>query len=220
VANVAVEELAEGVWFLAGQSHHSVVVAFPEFGVLVESPQNDTRALAVIGEARELLGDTELRYLVNTHHHFDHSGGLRAAVAEGLTVVTHEINADLYAQLVARPHTLVQDRLAQNPQPLMIETVSGDDVFEITSGDRTLQVFRVTGDPHNEGMLAVYLPAERVLIEADAYTPGRGGPSTAALLQTVRDRGLNPQRIAPIHGQVVPLSDLEAQVAADEAAGN
>jgi glyoxylase-like metal-dependent hydrolase (beta-lactamase superfamily II) len=220
IANVAVEELADGVWFLAGQSHHSVVIAFPEFGVLVESPQNDTRARAVIDQARELLGDTELRYLVNTHHHFDHSGGLRAAVAEGLTVVTHEDNAGLYEALVARPHTIEPDHLTQNPQPLTLETVSGDDIHEITSGERTLQVFRVTGDPHNAAMLAAYLPAERILIEADDYTPGRGGPSAAALLQSVRDRGLTPQRIAPIHGQVVPFSDLEAQVAADEASGN
>ena len=220
VANVAVEELANGVWHLAGQSHHSVVVQFPDFGVLVESPQNDTRALAVIAQARELLGDTELRYLVNTHHHFDHSGGLRAAVAEGLTVVTHESNAELFEELVARPHTIDPDHLAQNPQPLIVETVSGDEVYELTSGDRTLQVFRVTGDPHNGGMLVVYLPEERILIEADDYTPGRGGLSAAALLQSVRDRGLSPQRIAPIHGQVVPFSDLEAQVAADMAQGN
>ena len=220
VANVTVEELADGVWYLAGQSHHSIVVQFPEFGVLVESPQNDTRGRAVIDQARELLGDTPLQYLVNTHHHFDHSGGLRAAVAEGLTVVTHENNADLYEALVARPHTIEPDHLAQNPQPLTLETVSGDDVYEISGGDRTLQVFRVTGDPHNAAMLAVYLPEERILIEADDYTPGRGGPSAAALLQNVRDRELSPQRIAPIHGQLVPFSDLEAQVAADAAQGN
>jgi len=213
-ANVAVEELADGVWYLAGQSHHSVLVAFPEFGVLVEAPQNDTRTLAVIEQARALLGDTPLTHLVNTHHHFDHSGGLRAAVAEGLTVVTHEDNADFYEMLVARPHTIDPDHLAANPQPLELETVAGDEVYEITGGDRTLQVFRVSGDPHNAAMLAAYLPAERILIEADDYTPGRGGPSAEALLQNVNDRGLNPQRIAPIHGQVVPFSDLEAQVAA------
>jgi glyoxylase-like metal-dependent hydrolase (beta-lactamase superfamily II) len=217
IANVVADLLADGVWHLTGQSHHSALVQFSDFGVLVEAPQNDTRALAVIDQARELLGDIELRYLVNTHHHFDHSGGLRAAVAEGLTVVTHESNAELFQQLVERPHTIDPDHLTENFQPLMLETVSGDEVYEITSGDRTLQVFRVTGDPHNAGMLAMYLPDERILIEADDYTPGRGGPSAAALLQNVRDRELNPQRIAPIHGPVVPFSDLEAQVAADAA---
>ena len=217
-ANVESQELADGVWFLAGQSHHSVLVRFADYGVLVESPQNDTRALAVIAEARELLGDTPLQYLVNTHHHFDHSGGLRAAVAEGLTVITHEINQELYEELVARPHTINPDRLAMNPQPLMIETVAGDDTFELTDGDQMLQVFRVTGDPHNGGMLAAYLPNERILIEADDYTPGRGGPSAAVLLQNVQDRGIAVDQIAPIHGQPVPFGDLVAQVAAD--AGN
>jgi len=219
-ANVTVEELADGVWWLAGQSHHSVVVRFPEFGVLIEAPQNDTRALAVIAQARELLGDTPLTTLVNTHHHFDHEGGLRAAVAQGLTVVTHEDNAAWYEELVARPHTIDPDALATNPQPLMLETVADDDVFEITGGDRTLQVFRVTGDPHNAAMLAAYLPAERILVEADDYTPGRGGESAAVLLQNVRDRGLSPLRIAPIHGTLAAFSDLVDQVAADQAAGN
>ena len=73
-ANVQVEEVADGVWLLAGQSHHSVLVEFDEFLALVEAPQNDTRALAVIGQARELRPDKPLRYLINTHHHFDHSG--------------------------------------------------------------------------------------------------------------------------------------------------
>jgi glyoxylase-like metal-dependent hydrolase (beta-lactamase superfamily II) len=212
---VAVEELAQGVWLLGGQSHHSVLVEFSEYTALVEAPQNDTRSLAVIAQARELVAGKPLRYLVNTHHHFDHSGGLRAAVAEGLTVITHEINRSLYEALVARPHTIAPDRLARNPAPLMIETVTGDEKFELGDGSRTLEIYRVRNDPHNDGMLMVYLPAERLLIEADDYSPPRGGPSAVNLLEDIQARGLRVNRIVPIHGQVVPFAELQKTVAAE-----
>jgi len=211
--NVAVDELAGGVWFLSGGSHHSVLVEFDEYTALVEAPQNDARALAVIAKARELVPGKPLRYLVNTHHHFDHSGGLRAAVAEGLTVITHEINRPLYEELVARPHTVMADHLAQNPAPLMIETVAGDETYELTDGSRTLQASRIVGDTHNDGILMVYLPGERILIEADSYTPGRGGPTAENLLKVIQERGLRVAQIAPIHGTVVSLADLQSTVA-------
>src|SRR4029079_17260639 len=91
-AVVTVQEIAKGVWFLAGQSHHSVLVEFGDHLTLIETPQNDTRALAVIAKARELRPNKPLTQLVNTHHHFDHSGGVRAAISEGLTVITQKGN--------------------------------------------------------------------------------------------------------------------------------
>jgi glyoxylase-like metal-dependent hydrolase (beta-lactamase superfamily II) len=213
-ANVTVEELAPGVWRLAGQSHHSVLVEFPSYGVLVEAPQNDTRTLAVIARARETLPEGKpLQYLVNTHHHFDHSGGLRAAVAEGLTIITHEINRPLYEELVKRPHTLTADRLAGNPAELKLQTVTGDEKFELRDGNRVMEVYRIRNDAHNDGMLMVYLPQSRILIEADTYTPPRGGPTAENLLQEIKERGLRVDRIAPIHGDVVPLSELQKTVA-------
>jgi len=212
---VAVEELADGVWFLGGGSHHSVLVEFDAYTALVEAPLNDARTLAVIERAREIVPGKPLQYLVNTHHHFDHSGGLRAAVAEGLTVITHEVNRPLYEALVARPHTIMADHLAQNPAPLTIETVTGDEKYELTDGRRTMEMYRIAGDTHNAGILMVYLPAERILIEGDVYTPGRGGPTAENLLKNIQDRGLRVRTIAPIHGQVVPFAELEKTVASD-----
>ena len=87
--NVTAEPIGEGVWFLAGQSHHSVLVEFSDHLMLIEAPQSEARTLAVIAKARELKPDKPLTQLVTTHHHFDHTGGMRAAIAEGLSVITH-----------------------------------------------------------------------------------------------------------------------------------
>ena len=222
-ANVTDEEIADGVWFLAGQSHHSLLVEFPEYTVLVEAPQNDTRALGVITRARELVPDKPLRYLVNTHHHFDHSGGLRAAVAEGLTVITHETNQALYEDLVSRSHTLTADHLAQNPAELMLETVTGDETYELRDGDRVMEIFRLGDNPHADGSVLVYLPSDRILVQSDLYIPGVGGPfaeAAAILLQSIRDRELQVNHLVPIHGMLQTLGELEEAVAEGEAGAN
>lgn len=217
---VTAEELADGVWYLRA-GYNSVLVEFPTYAALVEAAQNDARTIAVVAKARELVPDKPLRFVINTHFHFDHSGGIRAAVAEGLTVITHESHRAFFEDAVARPHTIVADHLAQNPRPLMIETVSGDGPYELRDGDRTLVIYRLKDDAHAGGMLMVYLPRERILIEGDAFTPGaRASPFAANLLKQVQDLKLRVDRIAPIHGTVAPFAELEKTVKAAAAQTN
>jgi len=213
VATVEVDEVTDGVWRLAGQSAHSALLEFEDFLVLVEAPQSEARTLAVIARARELRPDKSLRYVVNTHHHFDHSAGIRAAVSEGLTVVTHRINRSYYEDIVARPHSVVQDALTRNAQPLALEAVSSEGMFEITDGRRTLQIATVVGDPHADGMLMAYLPRERILIEADAFSPSAAAsPFAETLLRNIEDRSLRVETIVPLHGEIATLEDLENAV--------
>src|SRR5206468_1832153 len=169
-ATVTAEELAKGIWFLGGQSHHSVLVEFADHLTLIEAPQNDTRALAVIAKAKSLRPEKPLTQVINTHHHFDHSGGIRAAVAEGLTVITHTANAAFYQDAVARPHTIVPDALAKAPKPLTVTPV--DEELELKDGTMTVNVYHVAGNPHADTMLMAYFPKEKILVEVDAYSPG------------------------------------------------
>ncbi len=215
-ANVSVEEVSTGIWHLTGQSHHSVLVEFPEYLVLIEAPQNDTRTLAVIEKARELQPEKSLRYVINTHHHFDHSGGIRAAVSEGLTVITHELNRAFFEDIVGRQHTVLPDALAMNSQPLAIETVPGDDRYVLESGRQSLEIYPILNSPHGDTLLMVYFPRERLLVEADVFSPGSpAAPFAANLLENIEENNLRVNRVVPIHGDVVDFSELEETVKAE-----
>ena len=207
--NVAVEEVAPGVWFLAGQSHHSVVVAFKDRLVMIEAPQSEARSLAAIASAKALRPGTPLTHLVMSHHHFDHSTGMRAAIAEGLTIVTQAGNEAFVKEMAARPFTRTPDTLAKAPKPPT--TVAVGDTHTITDGARELQLYHVNGNPHSDTMLMAYLPRERLLIEVDAFSPGGTyHPYAANLLGHVERLKLRVERIIPLHGTIQPFSALQA----------
>ncbi|MEJ7812764.1 MAG: MBL fold metallo-hydrolase [Gemmatimonadaceae bacterium] len=219
---VTTEEIATGVWYLAGQTHHSVAIEMRDHLLLVEAPQSDERALAVIRRAGELRPGKPVRAVINTHHHFDHAGGVRAAMAEGLTVITHARNRAFFDSLAKRRHVIVQDALARAPKPARIESVAARRV--LTDGARTVELHHIRGNPHAATLLMVYLPAERLLIEADAYNPPAANvatpppaPFAANLVENIDRLGLRVDRVVPLHGRVVPASDLRAAAGASPA---
>ena len=206
-ATVTTQEVAPGIWFLAGQSHNSVVVEFTDHLMLIEAPQNDTRTLAVIAKARELRPGKPITHVVDSHHHFDHSGGIRAAVSEGLAVTTYKGNAAYYQEAIGRAHTLAPDALAKNPKPLKLEPV--DDSMVVKDARRTVQLFHIEGSPHAATLLMTYFPKERLLVEADVFSPGAATqPYAANLLENIKKHNLRVDRILPIHGTIVPFSEL------------
>jgi len=213
--NVAVDSIAPGVWLLAGGSHNSVAIEMKDHLLLVEAPQSDDRTLAVIRKAESLRPNKPLRAVINTHHHFDHAGGIRAAMSEGVAVITHRDNREFFENLAHRRFTILPDALAKSPKAAMIETVT--DRRTISDESRRVDIYEVRGSAHSATMLIVHLPAEKLLIEADLFTPPAATvttptpqPFAANLIENIGRLGLVVDRIVPIHGRVVPFSDLNA----------
>lgn len=215
---VVAEPAANGVWFLAGGSHNSVAIAMKDHMVLVEAPLYDGRALPVLAEARRLGGGKPVRYVVNSHHHFDHAGGLRAAVSEGATLVTSEAARPYFERTFANPNSINPDAMQRSGRKATVTGVPTQRSF--TDGDRVVNVYFIEGSVHAQGFMMVHLPRERILIQADAYTPAPPNAAAPArpndlhvnLVQNIERLGLQVERILPLHGRMVPLSELLAMV--------
>jgi len=224
---VTVDTLAAGVYYLRGGSHHSLAIDQADHIVVVEGPQNEARSEAVIAKAKELIPNKPIRYVINTHVHFDHSGGLRTFVDEGATVVTQATNRAYYEQAWAAPHTLNPDRLAKSNKSATFETVT--DRHVLTDGKRSIEIHEITGSGHNDAYLLVYLPTEGVVFESDAYTPAAANapppatpnPYSVNLSENIQRLKLNVKQIAAGHGpRLTTMGDLRAAITPRAAATN
>ena len=219
---VAVEKVADGVWFLAGGSHNSVAIEMKDHMVLVEAPLYDGRSNAVLAEVKKLVPGKSIRYVVNSHHHFDHSGGLRSAVAEGATLVVSADAKPYYEKVFANPNRISPDSMAKSgKKPKVIAFGTGKQAKKVfTDGSRSFEIHSIADSVHAEGFNLVYLPKEKLVIEADAYTPlpPNAPPPTPVngnnvnLAQNIERLKLDVERILPLHGRVVPMAELNRTI--------
>jgi glyoxylase-like metal-dependent hydrolase (beta-lactamase superfamily II) len=213
----AIDKVADGVWFVGGGSHNSVAIEMADHMILVESPLYDGRAAAVLAEVKK-LSNKPIRYVINSHHHFDHAGGLRTAVADGAEVVSSAMARPYFERIFANANTVQPDALARSGKRATVSGVDGKRVF--SDGTRTVEVYFIEGSVHAFGFNMVYLPKEKLLVEADAYTPGAPNTPTPAvinannlnLVQNMDRLKLAVDRILPLHGRVVPVAELYTAV--------
>ena len=200
-----------------------MVANFKDYIVVIEGPSGDARADQIISEAKRLVPGKPIKYVINTHAHFDHSQGLRDFVAEGATIITHQGNKGYYEKVLANPHTLVPDNLQKkNAKPKIKVEYVGDKKI-LTDGDHVIELDRVMNSTHNAFMLMAYLPKQKVLIEADEFNVLNPIPTAPVanpnqyqvnLLANIERLHLDVDRIIPIHlpnpaTRKVPLAELK-----------
>jgi glyoxylase-like metal-dependent hydrolase (beta-lactamase superfamily II) len=212
---VDTDKIADGVWFLTGGTHNSVLVEMNDHLVVIEGPQDDARATAVIAEVKRTVPNKPIKYVVNSHHHFDHTGGLGAFIAEGATVITHDRNKAFFEQSFAAPRTVQPDKLAQSGKKAMVEGMQDKRV--LSDGTRTVELYHIQGTVHDDGIIMAYLPKEKFLVEADVYTPAapnaappaQPNPNNVNLYENIERHKLAVDQILPLHGRKVPLAELQ-----------
>jgi hypothetical protein len=210
---VTVEPVGKGIWWLAGSGNHrSVVFEFADHLVLYEVPLNEARTKAVIDKARTLSAKP-LTTAIVSHHHFDHSGGLRAAVAEGLTIVTHRANEAFFRDLLVRPHSIAPDALQKNPREAQFVFV--DDQLVLQDAAMEVQLYHLLDNPREGTNLFAYVPRERMLVQADLYDSTWLRHSWGEnVLTNIERRKLAVDRDVPVHGAIEPFAQMVATIKA------
>ena len=205
------QKIGDGVWFLDGGAPMSVLVEFSDHVVIIEAPQNDERTEATIAAVKQLLPSKPIRYVVNTHQHFDHSGGVRGYVAAGIPIMTHEKNKPYWERILKNPFTLEPDRLARSGRSPVIETVGEKRV--LSDSTMTMELHHLRGNLHDETLLVAYLPKQKLLVQADAFHPRPGAkplaappPFTVNLVENIRRLKLDVERVVHLHGGVDPIA--------------
>jgi glyoxylase-like metal-dependent hydrolase (beta-lactamase superfamily II) len=173
---VTSEKLGDGLYRLTTGpgSYDSVIVEFKDYVMMLEAGQSEARGLAYIAETKKLIPNKPIRYVMNTHPHSDHTGGLPPLVAEGATIITQKNNAAFLEKSLNTPRTLLNDTLAKNPKKAKIEAVDEKKVY--TDGTRTVEIYHIYPAPHSNGLMVAYIPKEKVLFQGDFSLPAPGQP--------------------------------------------
>jgi glyoxylase-like metal-dependent hydrolase (beta-lactamase superfamily II) len=202
---ISSEQLADGVYRITG-GYVALAVEFDDHIFMFEpAGQNETRSQEVMAEAKRVIPNKPIRYGVLSHHHFDHTSGLPAVVAEGVTIVTHEVNKEFFENALAQPRTLAPDAMSRSGKEAVIETVGDMRVF--TDGTRTVEVHNIKGLPHADGMLIAYLPDLGIVAYADMFNlPPATNPvpnppvvGTMVMAENLERLGLNWSRLVSVH---------------------
>ncbi|HVY63268.1 MAG TPA: MBL fold metallo-hydrolase [Gammaproteobacteria bacterium] len=171
--NVTTEKLGDGVYRLTtGRgSYDSLVIEFKNYVMMLEAGQSIARGEAYVAETKKLFPGKPIRYVMNTHPHADHTGGLPALVAEGATIITQANNREFFERALNTPRTLLDDVLAKNPKRAKVETVDEKRVY--SDGTRTVEFYHIYPAPHSNGLMVAYLPKEKILFQGDfSVNPG------------------------------------------------
>jgi len=178
------EKLADGVYRITG-GYVALAVEMKDHVVVLEGGQNEARGLAVIAETKRVIPNKPIRYVVNTHAHFDHASGLAPFVAEGITIITHQNNDEFLEKALGAPRTLVGDALAKANRKPKVEGVGEKKLLK--DDTRTIELHHVMNLDHSDGMLIAFLPKEKILFTADFNIPAAGQPASAAIATLVQN---------------------------------
>jgi len=217
-------QIAEGIWHLTGSSHHSLVVEQADRLVVIEGPMVPERGDALLAHIAAEISDKPVAYVVATHHHEDHTAGLRSFVAAGATLVAHEAAEPFYAEVMARPSTVRPDTLANTADITPVIEVVTADGFTIDDADRPVQIYHLDTVHANDMLLVVATSTdgEVVAFESDLFNPSvpeTGAPGVALVAEWAAEAlaGIDAAAedvtiVAGGHGGAQPVQELRDYV--------
>jgi len=166
-AGPTARKLADGIYMITG-GYRSVAVEMKDHIVVIEAPQSEMTTTNIIAEVKKTFPNKPIKYFINTHSHSDHSGGLRAAVEAGATILTHRMNKPLYEAWFTNTRNLLNpDALAKSGKKAKFEYMGDKKVLKDSMN--TIELYQLKGVAHSEDMIVAYLPKIKAVVEGDAF---------------------------------------------------
>lgn len=220
-ASVTLVDIAPGIVHIQGITHNTLLVEMKNFLVVLDPPLYEQRTRTVLKAIKQRWADKPIKYIVASHFHNDHIGGIRGYAAEGASLIVGAETKKHYETLLEAPHTVYPDALALNPVETHVIEVSDAEEFIITDGERKIRLFNLA-NRHSIGMLIPYIEDEKLVFVSDLYNPDLFAPPLPALfsfwsldlLKGLKDAELEIESMIGAHGAVVSyerfVSDVEA----------
>jgi hypothetical protein len=199
--------VAKGTWLLTGGGANSVLFEFADHLTLFELPTSQAWARALIEKAQSVAPGKRVTEVIVSHHHFDHTGGLRQAIASGLTIIAQKGNEALFREIAARKSTVDPDAIGSTLRPLKFRAV--EDRLQLKDASMTVDVYRTVSNSHMAEGVFAHVPQDRLLIQGDFYDAAweiYWWQDT--YMDNVRYRNLQVERDVPIHGRVSSLQEV------------
>ncbi len=198
------QELAPGVYAITG-GYVALAVDFTDFVAVLEAGQSEARGQQILDEVKRIFPGKEIRYLINSHPHLDHTAGMVPFVREGVTIVTHANNVAFLNMALSTPRTLLGEAT------LTPKFEGAEGVHVIENAGRRLELHHIP-TLHNDGTLVAFLPSERILFQADFSLPAPGAmvsPFAMALATYVDTNGLDFDQYLAVHLAAAPQTKAD-----------
>jgi glyoxylase-like metal-dependent hydrolase (beta-lactamase superfamily II) len=211
---VDVQPVGKGIWWLAGNGNaRSILFEFSDHMTLFETPTSEARSKAVIDKARTVVPNKPLTEVIVSHHHFDHTGGLRTAVAEGLTVISLQPNEQIFKEVTSRKATLKPDLLAKSGKKLKFRGF--DDTLDLKDSSQEVVLYHVVGNVHAPELLMAWVPSQKILVQGDLIDVGWAQHPWADNYQkNLEMRHIDFDKDVPVHGKIATHQEELTAIAA------
>lgn len=204
------QQVGDGAWLITG-GYQSLAVEFEDYVAVFEGGQSETRGQQIIDEVHRVVPDKPIRYVINSHPHSDHAGGLVPFIREGATIITHENNVEFLDMIFSTPRTLLGEETL-NPQ-----FEAAGEMMVLEDATNRLELHHIPNG-HTDGMLVGYLPEQGVLIQADFTLTTPENPFVVSLAERVAELGLEFDQYIGVHAAQQPEDQADLVAAAQTSA--
>lgn len=212
-------KVGDGLYLIEriGQAYRVMFLEFDDYVMVLEAPTDSNVSSAIIKLVRQTIPNKPIRYVSFSHFHFDHTGGLRQYIAEGVTIVVPPGNRSFVEQIATSKFTLRPDALALKPRPPLIETFEQKRIF--TDGKRTVELYSIGPTSHVSEMVMFYFPKEKILFQGDMFSPLDTGSIppiieiNRELVKKVEELKLEVETLVAVHSGSIAWKDFRQAVA-------